>query len=146
MPTNNNQTSTTQPSTPSSQTQNNQSSFKDLINFTREISPLTGEILKIISILSIVFIGLGLWDFVLYTQKQGIPLSLSFLTASDLELLIILPISLLIFIFIIPYILAMIIYVFLDNLKTLKAFEFIVYYFLIILIDFTFYLSSILYM
>ena len=112
MPINNDKTSIAQPST---QNQNVQSSFTDLIKYSRKISPLTNEILKIISILSIVFIGLGFLDFLFYAQKQNIPLSLSFLTASNLEVLIILPILLAIFVLIIPLFVAVSVYISIED-------------------------------
>jgi hypothetical protein len=118
---NNSQTSTAQPLTQSSQSQNNQSLFESLIKYSSDISPLTAEILKVIPILSIFFIGLGFFDFLSYTYRQGIALSLSFLTASNLEVLIILPIALLILIFILPLLYSIIIYMSLNQLKTLTS-------------------------
>jgi hypothetical protein len=116
MPTNNNnQTTNNQSSTPSPQTQNAQSSLKDLLKLSRKISPLTSEILKIISILSILFVGLGFLDTVFYVNKYNIPLSFSFLKANNLEILIILPILLLLLLFIVPYFLSNVLYLSLEE-------------------------------
>jgi hypothetical protein len=143
MSTNSNQTSSAQSSTQSPQSQNNQSSFENLIKYSREISPLTAEILKVISILSIFFIGLGFMDFLFYANRQGIPLSLSFLTASNMEILIILPILLSLFIFILPYFLSLTLYLSLEAINDNKIdMVFISIYILVIGFVFLFLFST----
>jgi hypothetical protein len=116
MPTNNNnQTTNNQSSTPSPQTQNAQSSVKDLQKLSRKISSLTAAIWKIVSILYIFFVGLGFLDTVSYVNKYSIPLSFSFLKANNLEILIILPILLLLLLFIVPYFLSNVLYLSLEE-------------------------------
>ncbi len=71
---NNNQTTNNQSS---SQTENVQSIFAGLIKYSHKISSITAEILKIISIFSIIFIVLGFLDILFYTENQKIQLPLS---------------------------------------------------------------------
>ena len=92
-----------------------QSQPQILREYTVKISPITSEILKIISITSIFFIGAGFIDLIMYVHKNNTILPLSFLSANDLTILIILPILLSILIVALPFIFSMLIYTILKD-------------------------------
>ncbi|MHB1702824.1 MAG: ABC transporter permease [bacterium] len=109
------QTGCNYPQLKSSQPQSSQSIFMELIKYSRKISPFTREMLKIVSIFSIIFIGLGFLDLLVYIEKQEIALPLSFLSSGNLMVLIILPILLALIALIIPYFTSITIYLALED-------------------------------
>ena len=110
-----------------------QSQPQILREYAVKISPITSEILKIISITSIFFIGAGFIDLIMYVYKNNTVLPLSFLSPNDLTILIILPILLSIIIVILPFIFSMLVYTALKE-DYGGIFDFIFHFVFIILI------------
>ena len=110
-----------------------QSQPQILREYAVKISPITSEILKIISITSIFFIGAGFIDMIMYVYKNNTVLPLSFLSPNDLTILIILPILLSIIIVILPFIFSMLVYTALKE-DYGGIFDFIFHFVFIILI------------
>ncbi len=92
-----------------------QSIFMELAKYSRKISPLTAEVLKIISLTTILLIGLGFLDLLIYTQKIGIVFPQSFLSSQNLIVLIMIPVLITLLVLILPFFVAIIVYSMLND-------------------------------
>lgn len=112
---NKSQTSVAQPSIQSPQPQNNQPLIENLIECSRRISPLTGELLKIISLIAILFSGLGFLDLFFYIQKIDISFPQSLLNSQNLIALIMVTVFIIFLVLILAFFISMVIYLTLDD-------------------------------